>query len=281
MQTLVTSALATASLLLTASAIAGGTAAQVVQYNPGTGYATDWTTGAGFTDATAALGEPSRQTVDPDPQFGGTFPVDPFSPPYQVNQITSIGAGGSLTVQLSEPVVRDATHPYGIDFLVFGSSGFLIVNGDYTGGGVTDGTLFGAQDGQTRIEVSADGQTFFTLAPSLAPVFDSYLPTDGAGDFYRAANPALGEADFAGKDLAQIRARYAGSAGGTGYSLAWARDAQGNPVGLDQASFVRLDVLSGHAEIDAIVAVPEPATWTLLTLGAAGIALASRRRGIA
>ncbi len=278
MRNLVTSALATASLLLTATALAGGTAAMVVQYDPGTGYATDWATGAGFTNAAAALGEPSRQTVDPDPQFGGTFAVDPFSPPYLASQITSIGAGGSLTVQLSAPAVRDPDHLFGIDFLVFGSTGFLITNGDYSGGGVTDGTLFGAQSGQTRIEVSADGKTFFALAPSLAPVFDNYLPTDGTGDFYRAANPALGEADFAGKNLAQIRALYAGSAGGTGYSLAWARDAQGNPVVLDQASFVRLDVLSGHAEIDAIVAVPEPATWALLTLGAAGMALAWRRR---
>lgn len=274
MRNLVTSALATAGVLLTATASAGGTAALVLQYDPGTGYATDWATGAGFTNAAAVIGEPSRQTVDPDPQFGGTYPVDPFSPAYLASQVASIGAGGALTVQLSEPAVRDPDHLFGIDFLVFGSSGFLIVNGDYTGGGVTDGTLFGAQTGQTRVAVSADGQTFYTLAPSLAPVFDNYLPTDGAGDFYRAANPALGEADFAGKNLAQIRALYAGSAGGAGYSLAWARDAQGNPVELAQASFVRLEVLSGHAEIDAVVAVPEPATWALLALGTAGLALA-------
>lgn len=277
MRNLVSSALATAGALLTAAALAGGAATTVIQYDPGTGYATDWATGAGFTNAPAVLGEPSRQTVDPDPQFGGTYAVDPFSPPYLASQITSIGAGGSLTVQLSEPAVRDPNHLYGIDLLVFGSSGFLIVNGDYTGGGVTDGTLFGAQTGQTRVEVSADGQTFYTLSPSLAPVFDNYLPTDGAGDLYRPADPALGEADFANKNLAQIRALYAGSAGGTGYSLAWARDAQGNPVALAQASFVRLDVLSGHAEIDAVVAVPEPATWALLALGAASLALTGRR----
>ena len=37
-------------------------------------------------------------------------------------------------------------------------------------------------------------------------------------------NPALTAADFAGQDLAGIRALYNGSAGGAGFSLAWAID---------------------------------------------------------
>ena len=57
----------------------------VVDYDPGIGYV------AGFTNAEACLGEPSRNNP-----FGD--PTDPFDPPYGKQQIVSIGAGGSLTV---------------------------------------------------------------------------------------------------------------------------------------------------------------------------------------
>jgi hypothetical protein len=270
--------LASASSLLAGSLLAGGFATSVADYQPGAGYVTDWATGAGYTDAPAALGAPSRQTVDPDPQFGGTFAVDPFSPPYLRSQIVSIGQGGLLTLQFDSLVVNDPVHAYGVDFIVFGSAGFVIVNGDYTGGGITDGSLFGNQSSGTQVAVSADGVNFFELNPSLAPVFDSYLPTDGSGDFFKAADPALAAASFNGKDLAGIRQLYAGSAGGTGYDLAWARDAQGNPANLDAAKFIRFSVNSGHAEIDAVVAVPEPGVGALLALGAAAMLVSRQRR---
>ena len=250
-------------------------AAAVIEYQPGTGYATDWQTGAGYTNTAAILGAPSRTTLDPDPQFGGTFPVDPFAPPYLPAQLLSIGQGGTLTLRLAQPALDDPGHLFGIDFIVFGSAGFVITNGDFTGGGITDGSLLGAQTGTTRVEVSPDGATFYELDPALAPVLDGYLPTDGAGDPFLAADPRRGESDFGGRDLDAIRTLYDGSAGGAGFDLAWARDAQGQPVSLDQASYVRLSVLSGHAELDAVVVVPEPGTATLLWLGWLG--LASRR----
>ena len=266
-----------ASLLPLPHTHARGFASAAVDYQSGAGYATDWQTGAGYTNVGAALGPPARVTVDPDPQFGGTFPVDPFSPPYLRTQLLSIGQGGSVTLELGPPALNDPAHRFGIDFIVFGSTGFLITNGNFTGGGITDGSLLGAQTGTTRVEVSQDGAVFYELAPSLAPVFDSYLPTDGAGDFFTAANPLLGEADFNGRDLGAIRGRYAGSAGGTGYDLAWARDAQGNPVPLDSASHVRLSVLSGHAEVDAVVVVPEPDSATLLLVSLLGLAARGSR----
>ena len=253
------------SVPTTASAANYG--AEVVSYQPGTGAA------PGYNQTSAALGEPSRVTPG---DFGG--PVDPFSSPWQTGQILSVGAGGSLTLRFPQPVLDQPGNPYGLDFLVFGSAAFLIVNGDFSGGGVTDGGLFGDNQGTSRVSVSSDGSSFFTLAPALAPKVDGLFPTDGAGDFSRPVNPALTSADFNGLDLAGIRERYAGSGGGMGYDLAWARDGAGQPVHLESIQFVRIDVLSDRAEIDAISAVPEPTPLALLGVGAAALLVARRGR---
>lgn len=247
---------------------AAGFATAVIHYEPGVGYATDWATGAGYTDPGTALGVPSRITVDPDPQWGGTFEVNPFSGPYLLSQVVSVGEGGSLTVRLGTPATDEPTHPYGVDFMIFGHSAFLITNGDYTGGGITDGSLLGAAEpGSTRVEVSADGATFYELNPSLAPVVDGLFPTDGRGDFSQPVNPSLTATDFDGLGLPEMRTLYAGSAGGAGYDLAWAIDEQGNPVTVAAAEYIRVSVLGGHAEIDGFSVVPEPSSLALLVVG--------------
>lgn len=239
------------------------TATEILEYTPGTGFATEFGTGLGYTNAQAALGEPARETPG---TWGG--PITPFSPPYTRDQLLSIGVGGSLTLRLGEPIRDAAGNPYGVDFLIFTGLGFVITNGDYTGGGITDGTRFGTHDAGVRVLVSGDGETFYELSPSLAPRIEDGFPTDGGGDFTRPADPALLPADFGGRNLDGIRELYQGSAGGTGYDLAWAM-VDGQPVGLTEASFVRLEVLSGRADIDGIVVVPEPAAWVLLVIGAA------------
>jgi hypothetical protein len=258
--------LASASLFLNGRALAASYADTVIAYTPGVGYATDFGTGAGLTNAASALGEPSRSTPG---TFGG--PVDPFNPPYLATQIVSIGTGGSLTVSLSSPIERDSRHPFGLDFDIYGDSGFVITNGNYSGGGVTDGTLFGATTGTTRVSVSEDNKTYYLLDPSRAPVVDTGFPTDGSGTFDLPVNPGLTGAAFASADLAQIRMLYAGSAGGAGYSLSWAEDANGQSVNLPEARFIRVDVLSDHVEIDgfaSIASVPEPQPWVLVGAGA-------------
>lgn len=240
-------------------------ATEIVDYRPGVGYATEWGTGLGYTDPAAALGEPSRVTPG---EFGG--PVDPFSPPYLRTQLVSLGEGGSLTVRFDQPIRNDPLNPYGLDFIVFGAAGFIITNGDYTGGGITDGSVFGDSAGPTHVSVSADGALFFTLDTTRAPGVDGLFPTDGGGDFTRPVNPALTSAAFAGLGLAGIRALYDGAGGGTGFDLAWAVDADGQPVALDEVRFVRVDVLADRAEIDAfavVAPIPEPATWALWVLG--------------
>ena len=263
-----------ASSTLVSPANAAGFADAVISYTSGTGFATEFGTGLGFTNVAAALGEPSR--LNPGP-FGG--PTDPFNPPFLRDQLLSIGTGGSLTVRFDSPIMNSPGNPFGLDFIIFGNSGFIITNGNFSGGGVTDGMLFGANSGRTRVSVSADDVNYFPLSPSLAPTVDGHFPIDGSGDFLRPVNPALRGADFSGRDLAGIRSLYAGSGGGAGFDLSWARDASGRNADLASVSFVRVEVLNGASEIDAFaVVVPEPATWTLSALGVAFLLANAHRK---
>lgn len=228
-------------------------ASTVVSYVPGTGFS------PGFTNPASALGEPSRVTPG---SYGG--PVDPFDPAYLPSQLVSIGAGGSLTVQFSQPVLNHPRNRFGIDFIIFGNSGFIITNAfdpmtfDWIGVPATDGSLFGNNIGATRVSVSRDGALFYQLNPALAPTVDGLLPTDGAGDFHTPTDPSLTAADFSGLTLEGIRALYYGSAGGTGYDISWAQDALGQPVNLPEISYVRVEVLSGKSEVDGFAAVFVP-----------------------
>jgi hypothetical protein len=265
-------ALPAASLLLASCSCSGAFADAVVHYQSGTGF------GPGLTDPSAALGAPSSQTVDPDPIWGGTYPVDPFNPAYLGSQVVSLGTNGSLTVRFDTPIANDSSHPYGLDFIIYGNTGFIDINWP---SGLTDesGSLFGDNGGHTSISVSADGATFYRLNPLLAPTVDGLFPTDGQGAFGSPVNPALTGASLANCTLEQIRSLYAGSAGGTGYDLAWAQDQNGQSVQLNTVSFIRIDVLEGKVEIDALAAVPEPASWVLggLAIGFMGL-LRGRRR---
>jgi len=229
----------------------------LISYSPGTGFT------PGFTNPATALGEPSRQVPGP---FGG--PVDPFDPPYLSSELVSIGAGGSLTVKFSKPVLNHPRNRFGIDFIIFGNSGFIITNAfdlntfDWIGVPATDGSLFGNNPGTTRVSVSRDGATLYELNPALAPVVDGLLPTDGSGDFHTPADPSLMAADFAGLTLEGIRALYFGSAGGAGYDLSWAQDADGKSALLPKISYVRVEVLSGKSEVDGFASVFTPAGLT-------------------
>ena len=222
-----------------------------MDYQPGTGFA------AGYTNSSVVLGEPSRVNPFEDA-------TEPFNPAYGRDQLLSLGAGGLLTVKLAAPVLNHPLNRFGVDFIIFGNSGFIITNEfdfetfSWVGTPATDGSLFGANLGQTRVSVSRDGVTFFELDPMRAPTVDVLLPTDGAADFSTPADPELTAADFAGLTLEQIRALYHGSTGGAGYDLAWARDAAGKPVTLNAINYVRIEVLSGKAEVDGFSGVFNP-----------------------
>jgi hypothetical protein len=253
--------LALAGSVVTSTAFAGIYADNVVSYNSGVGFAT------GYTNAAVALGQPN-----PNTSFG---PVMPFNPPFSASEIVSLGTNGSLTVSFLTPILNNPGNPYGLDFIIYGSAGFI--DADYPNS-VTDplASMFSNNPGATRVSVSSDGVNFFTLNPALAPVVDGLFPTDGIGTFGLPVNPALGPGNLGNLTLAQLRALYGGSAGGTGYDLAWALDSNNQPVNLSGITQIRVDVLSGRAEIDGFAAVvPEPATWALAL---AGVTLLYRRR---
>jgi len=221
---------------------------RVVSYDPGIGYA------VGFTNADAALGEPSR--VNP---FGES--TDPFDPPYGHHQIVSLGAGGSLVLEFNQPILNHPRNIFDLDFTVFGNSGFIITNDfdfttfDWIGIPATDGSLFAQNTGVSTVSVSADGEHFYALNPANAGGVDVLFPTDGAGDFQTPVLPGAQQGDFAGATLEEIRAIYNGSAGGTSFDISTAHDDQGRGVLLHQIRYVRIDVLSGKAEIDGVAAV--------------------------
>src|SRR5258708_6166134 len=226
---------------------------EVVSYSPGQGV------GSAFTNAASALGEPSRVTTD---TFGG--PVDPFDPAFKPSQLVSVGAAGSLTLRFRTPVLNHPLNRYGIDFIIFGNAGFIITNQfdltkfDWVGTPATDGSMFGANPGASLVSVSRDGTTWYQLDPARAPLVDGFAPTDGLGDFHIPIDPTLNAGDFAGLTLDQFRAFYNGSAGGSGYDISWAQDAQGHPVFLPEINLIRIDVISGRSEIDGVAAVFVP-----------------------
>ena len=261
--------LALAGLFVSPTLTRAQFAGSVAAYTEGSGVL------PGFDKSTAALGAPSTQTIDPDPVYGGTFPVDPFDAPYLSSQIVGVGTGGSLTLQLNTPIQNNPGNPFGLDFIIFGHAGFIE---DFGTGTAVDGSLYTGGTSDVRVSVSADGNSFYTLNPLLTPQVDGLFPTDGSGNPSLPVNPALTAADFAGEDLNGIRALYAGSAGGAGFDLGWAMDANNQSVSLSSVDYVRLEVLNDGtpAYIDAISVVPEPATWTLAMAGA-GLFLFRRR----
>lgn len=240
-------AIASVTLALGTSA-AENYAARVVSYDPGAGFST------GYTHEPAVLGEPSR--VNP---WGDT--VEPFNPPYTTNQVLSLGAGGSVTIEFDRAVMNAPHHPFGVDFIIFGNSGFIVTNDfdsetfGWIGTPATDGSLFAHNTGTTRVSVSKDGKRFFELKPDRAPFVDVLFPTDSSGRFDLPVNPELTAEDFAGATVETLREMYRGSAGGASYSIGWARTTKGRPAELPFIRYVRVEVIEGKAEIDGFSAV--------------------------
>jgi hypothetical protein len=244
---------------------------RVLSYLPGT------TATAGYAASGTALGEPTRFTGQ---LFGFPAVVSPFSPPFEPDEIVSVGAGGELIVAFDEPVTDDPLNPFGIDLLVFANVG--LVDDDYPMGQVrADGATFGA-DVLPIIEVSADQTLWIAVTAPLASysptlayldLSDPYATSPGAvtSDYTRPVDPAV---TLNGLSFAQVRAAYAGSGGGTGIDLAG--------TGLASISYVRFTHpgSTGAFEIDGLSDVtPIPAPASAL-VGSGLILILTRRRRV-
>lgn len=231
---------------------------RVVSYEPGRGYA------EGYTTSAMALGEPTRYTGE---LFGFPGAVTPFNPPFEPDEIVSIGMHGHLTVAFDEPILDRR----GADFIIFGNGGFI--DSDYPRGRV--GGAFA--EGPFYVSVSRDGQRFVRLDglydDATFPML-GYLDLDGPydgergsipSDFTRPIDPKLKMEDFFGLYFDEVVALYDGSGGGLALDF--------SASGLSEIHFVRIDVPDGSTspEIDGFAAIPEPhgaLGWFLASIAA-------------
>jgi|TARA_B100000959_G_C14945365_1_gene609630 hypothetical protein len=207
----------------------------VISYDAGTG-ATD-----GYTDPTAAIGEPTRFTGE------GVWPsvVSQFNPPFMTNELVSIGIGGELVLSFNEPVLDDPTNPFGIDLIVFGNTGFI--DGSWPSG-VVDG-MFSNDGGQ--LEVSTDGETWVLVEgisvddawPTCgfvdSDIYDD-IPGNETTNFTLSIDPRLTLDHVNGQGFAALHNYYSTSGGGVPVDLA--------STGLASISFVRITA-SPNAEL--------------------------------
>jgi len=256
---------------------------------------------ANFSDPSAALGQPA--TLDND-GFGDLYHVSMVQPSYGQDQTTGANllvgfdntGSGQVTVQLSAPIAHNAAHWYGQDFIVFSNQGFTGTSGyaqegtDMSRYTIKDGTTFGTLPG---VSVSADGTTFFSIAPSDTIAFpenpyhwDGITTSNTSGwgalqDFTKPVDPSLMAGAFAGQSVAYAaNTLYNGSAGGTSYSLA------GLPLTITSIQYVRFtSTATGRGIVDAVsgvgfdpAAAPEPAPWLVFVLGGVGLLAVRRRR---
>ena len=180
--------------------------------------------------------------------------VTPFRPAFMPSEIVSIGRGGELVIAFEEPIVDDASHPFGVDLIVYGNA----MCGDIAYPGGVAGWVF-AEGGS--IDLSIDGLTWFTVPNATA---DGGLPTLGWTDVapYSTApgtqptdpalpiDPQINAESIAGMSWPELLAVYGNSAGGTRIDLA--------DAGMTAARFIRIRVASDAAsvpEVDAVVAV--------------------------
>ena len=260
-------------------------ASAVVSYSPGTLPAGE----TGYTNTSAALGRPS-----PIVGAGSGFDnvLSPFSPHYEASQLTAVGVGGHLTLQLQNYVVIDRSAGIA-EIGIWENVG--VVDPAFNGTAGSPASFFGPDT--AVVEVSPDNVNWYSLNngnPILFTMPGAYYLNAGPYDPAPPASPVEGDfgkpfagttAGFDGKTNAQILSYFNGSAGGTWLDVNAAGSAV--PANVTQIGYVRFSNPGNTDgfELDGVAIntnltgapVPEPGALSLLA-GAAGLAAARRFR---
>jgi hypothetical protein len=233
---------------------------QVISYVQGTG------ANSNFNAPGVALGAPISGN-------DGSTPYSIVYPAYKNTQIVGVGNGGELTVMFNTPITNDpVNHAFGMDFTIFGNEFFVNGSSGFSGALVHAGL---------SVWVSQDNINYYKLSVPNGYGADDGLPEQGSGNPLLPVDPALTPSSFVGLNQAQALSLYNGSAGGASFSIAWAEDANGNPVNLPSVSYVQVQGSSGFGYVDAISrvqSVPEPTSAGLMAAGLATFAARRRTR---
>ncbi len=284
-------ALVVVAVMVSSSAEGASWAGAVVSYDAGSTPALRWPDNVPLTDPQSALGAPDDVTGETNADWPNV--VNPFSPPYEIDEICSIGEGGHLALRLQHYAVVGS----GLEIGVHGVAG--LADASFSDSTKSPGTNYDPaitlSSKSAGVEVSEDGMTWVDLGmvtfdmptnyyTNVAGPFDPAAPADPVvAAFGEPFDPAGGHSIFDGLDFADTIAAFDGTAGGTWLDL--------STTGLTQVGYIRFsladdgdELTSLNMAVDAVVInnglvgdpIPEPATLTLLAIGA--LATMRRRR---
>lgn len=260
------------------TAWAAGYADQVVRYTSGVAASGD-PEAAFYTTASAALGKPAARLDVPGEETWDGNPdqsiLTSSNATYAKSALTAVGVGGELVLHLATPAATNGktigVHA-GVGLaLTYPGQRNLIPAMTYTDPRVAVVSV--AQTLQNWVDLNNGNPITFNLptnyfSAGLAGPFTNDLGTEEA-DFFKPFNGTL--SDFSDTDWAGTLSVLDGSAGGYWLDL--------SGTGLSSVNYIRFAVPAGAADnmyVDAVVSVPEPATFGLLAL--ASVVMLGRRR---
>ena len=242
---------------LTAFADSNDWATEIIEYVPGNNAVTT------HTNAVTALG-PAAKLTDVD---GIMEDVTINNPPWQNNQIVSIGNSGKLIVKMGRRInnYNDPVHPHGVDLLVYGNTFFAYI---YDEGLPQTNPWYAITEEPVEIWVSTDLTNWFMATNCFA---DSLMPTQSIdlngqpADYLYPVNPALLTNDWLSGAWSYTNTvqAYDSSAGGAPVDLSQLKTAGGQATNLLFINYVKIEnpITENASEIDAFAAVadiPEP-----------------------